>query len=112
MDTPARAALFGAVWGWIPCGLVYATLLSAMSAGGALTGALVMLAFGIGTLPAMLIAGVGAGGLRRWTRDLRVRLAAGGIVVGLGLFGFAHAGALASLQAFGAFCVSVAQAAP
>lgn len=112
MDTPIRAATFGALWGWIPCGLVYATLLTAMTAGGAGAGALTMFAFGIGTMPAMLFAGAAAGGLRRWTRDSRVRLAAGAMIVALGLFGFARAGALASLRAFGALCISLVQATP
>jgi sulfite exporter TauE/SafE len=48
-----RAALAGAVWGWLPCGLVYSVLFAAALAGGALSGAATMLAFGVGTLPAM-----------------------------------------------------------
>jgi len=104
MDSLPRAAAFGLLWGWIPCGLVYAMLLTAMSAGNAGMGALTMLAFGIGTLPAMLSAGLMAGQLRRWTRDSRVRLTAGAMVVALGLWGLMRAESLASLQAFGALC--------
>lgn len=107
MDSRPRAAAFGLLWGWIPCGLVYAMLLAAMSAGNAGMGALTMLAFGIGTLPAMLSAGLMAGQLRRWTRDSRVRLTAGAVVVALGLWGLMRAESLASLQAFGAFCMQV-----
>jgi len=49
----ARALLLGLVWGWLPCGLVYSVLLAAALAGGARAGALTMLGFGLGTLPAM-----------------------------------------------------------
>lgn len=107
MNTVPRAALFGMLWGWIPCGMVYAILLSAISAGSAVTGMLTMLAFGIGTLPAMLAAGWAAGSIRQWTRDSRIRMAAGAAVVAMGLFGFARADGLKQLQSFGAFCVSV-----
>jgi hypothetical protein len=104
LDSPTRAAAFGLLWGWIPCGMVYAMLLSATSAGSAAMGAATMLAFGIGTAPAMLAAGVAAGTLARWTRDARVRIAAGGAIVLLGLAGLLRADSLASLRAFGAFC--------
>ena len=107
MNTVPRAALFGMLWGWIPCGMVYAILLSAMSAGSAVTGMLTMLAFGVGTLPAMIAAGWAAGSIRQWTRDSRVRMAAGAAIVAMGLFGFARADGLKQLQSFGAFCVSV-----
>lgn len=62
---------FGMVTGLLPCGLVYAALALAVSAGNATSGALTMMAFGVGTLPALLLA---ANGLRRlagasvWTR--------------------------------------------
>ncbi len=44
-----RALLLGALWGWLPCGLVYSTLLWSASQGNALDSALLMLAFGLGT---------------------------------------------------------------
>ena len=44
----------GMIWGLLPCGLIYTMLISASSAGTAWGGSLVMLAFGFGTLPAML----------------------------------------------------------
>jgi uncharacterized protein len=50
---PARALLLGLLWGWLPCGLVYSVLLAAALAGNAAGGALTMLGFGLGTLPAM-----------------------------------------------------------
>jgi uncharacterized protein len=52
-----HALTLGLLWGWLPCGLVYSVLIAAAVAGSALRGALVMAAFGLGTLPAM--AGLG-----------------------------------------------------
>ncbi len=46
--------LLGALWGWLPCGLVYSILLYAAASGHALRSALIMIAFGLGTLPSML----------------------------------------------------------
>jgi sulfite exporter TauE/SafE len=47
---PIRAFGVGALWGWLPCGLVYSELAVATASGGPITGALVMSAFGIGTI--------------------------------------------------------------
>ena len=54
---PALAFPLGFLWGWLPCGLVYSTLSWAASSGSFENGALIMLGFGIGTLPAMLTVG-------------------------------------------------------
>lgn len=48
-----RALLSGALWGWLPCGLVYSALLAATAAGSAGGGAGTMVAFGLGTVPAL-----------------------------------------------------------
>jgi len=49
-----KAIFLGILWGWLPCGLVYSTLTWSMASGSAINGALIMLFFGIGTLPALL----------------------------------------------------------
>jgi sulfite exporter TauE/SafE len=49
-----RALTLGMLWGWLPCGLVYSVLLVAAFAGSAWAGLVTMIAFGLGTLPAML----------------------------------------------------------
>ncbi|WP_238596687.1 sulfite exporter TauE/SafE family protein [Psychromonas sp. psych-6C06] len=54
---PILAFPLGFLWGWLPCGLVYSTLSWAASSGSAENGMLIMLGFGIGTLPAMLTVG-------------------------------------------------------
>ncbi len=74
------------VWGWIPCGLVYSALVFSMSAGGMLEGAALMLAFGLGTLPNLLLMGLVAGGIVRWSRKPWVRKAAGASVMMFGLY--------------------------
>lgn len=54
--------VLGLLWGWLPCGMVYSMLAVSAVSGGALQGASIMLAFGTGTLPAML--GVSLAGSR------------------------------------------------
>lgn len=85
VTTPGQAWLLGVVWGWIPCGLVYTMLVWTVSAGSALKGAGLMLAFGLGTLPNLFAMGLVAGSLARWARDIRVRRGAGLLVILFGL---------------------------
>ncbi|HYN77717.1 MAG TPA: sulfite exporter TauE/SafE family protein [Lamprocystis sp. (in: g-proteobacteria)] len=83
--TLPQAALLGAVWGWLPCGLVYGMLIGAPAQGGAAAGALYMTLFGVGTLPVLLTAGLLAGRLYRLGQDRRFQAAAGLLVIALGL---------------------------
>jgi hypothetical protein len=76
----------GMLWGWLPCGLVYSVLIWAVSAGGAGEGALLMFAFGLGTLPNLLAMGAAAGQLQRLVRHVWVRRAAGLMIIAFGLF--------------------------
>ena len=91
---PARslpqAFAAGMAWGWLPCGLVYGALLAAVFAGGATQGALAMAAFGAGTLPWLLAAGVASARLRQWSGLPRLRRAGGILLIGLGTWGVAH----------------------
>jgi sulfite exporter TauE/SafE len=91
--TLPRAFLFGAVWGWLPCGLVYAMLISTPAKAGALSGAVYMALFGLGTLPAMAGAGLLSGrvlgvtgGPHGGAMRRRLQLVGGGLVVMLGAF--------------------------
>jgi sulfite exporter TauE/SafE len=77
----------GLLWGWLPCGLVYAALAISVSGGNAFSGSAAMLAFGLGTLPWLLAAGAAAAQLRRWMSFPAVRLAVGGGVMAFGLHG-------------------------
>lgn len=85
VNNPVEAMLAGAVWGWLPCGLVYSALVYASAQGAFVPGALVMLAFGVGTLPALLFGGVVALKLKDWfsRRKVRAAVALGYILFGL-----------------------------
>ena len=65
MDTPLKALAVGGLWGWVPCGMVYSALLTAMMGGSAVHGAAAMAAFGLGTLPTLLGMGLLGARLRR-----------------------------------------------
>lgn len=102
-----RALLLGGLWGWLPCGLVYSTLLWAASQGDALDSALLMLAFGLGTLPVLLATGLAAERLTALLRRRGVRIAGGMLVILFGLWTLpgphqdwlmGHGGGHASLQ--------------
>lgn len=84
--TVRQALALGMLWGWLPCGLVYSALVWTVSSGGALQGASLMLAFGLGTLPNLLLMGVAANQLNRWTRRPLVRQLAGALVAGFGVW--------------------------
>lgn len=89
-STGARAVGVGLAWGFLPCGLVYSVLAMALASGSALKGAAVMAAFGLGTLPNLLVAGVLVHRLQRWMRSPRTRLVAGIAVIVLGIAGLAR----------------------
>ncbi len=82
---PTQALLLGLVWGWLPCGLVYSSLIWSLSAGGPFEGAFLMLAFGLGTLPNLLLMGAAAGQLQAFIRLDTVRIGAALLVMGFGL---------------------------
>ena len=81
----------GLVWGLMPCALVYAVLPLALLAGGAVQGAAVMLAFGIGTLPNLLAGGMLVSRLPRFGHARALRFAGAFAVIAFGLFGLARA---------------------
>lgn len=81
-----RALLLGGLWGWLPCGLVYSTLLWAASQGDALRSAALMFAFGLGTLPVLLTTGLAAERLVGLLRRRGVRIAGGLLVILFGLW--------------------------
>jgi sulfite exporter TauE/SafE len=82
-NSPAKAVGLGMFWGWLPCGLVYSVLLLAATTAAPVDGSLIMIAFGLGTMPAMLMSGLGAAKLAAFMG--RNRLGAGLLIVILGL---------------------------
>ncbi|BBV98190.1 sulfite exporter TauE/SafE family protein [Pseudomonas monteilii] len=81
-----RALLLGALWGWLPCGLVYSTLLWAASQGNAGDSAALMLAFGVGTWPVLLATGLAAERVNALLRRRSVRVAGGVLVMLFGVW--------------------------
>jgi len=92
ITSPLRALLLGMLWGWLPCGLVYSVLVTALASGNPQSGALIMLAFGLGTLPNLLVIGLFWERCRRWVQSPRVRLLAGLIVMAFGVYGLVKVG--------------------
>ena len=86
------ALLFGAVWGWLPCGLVYSMLIGAPVQDCALPGALYMASFGAGTLPLTLATSLLAGRLHRWGKDRRIQAVSGILLVVLALLTLGYQG--------------------
>lgn len=80
-----QAMIVGLIWGWLPCALVYSVLLWTVTLGHPVYGALVMLAFGLGTLPSMFSAGIFGHQFSELIRQGKIRLLAGIIII---LFGF------------------------
>ena len=85
-----------------------AHLLTAMMSGSATSGAMVMLAFGAGTLPVLVSMGMLGSRLQVWTRKRWVRVASGFIILSFGLLGLVRAVDGPSLGWLDAICVTPA----
>lgn len=92
IDSVPKAFALGGLWGWLPCGMVYSVLLTAMFTGSATSGAIVMLAFGLGTLPMMLSLGLIGSRLKMFAQRRAVRIVCGAIVLAFGVLGLIRAG--------------------
>ncbi len=79
------AFALGALWGWLPCGLVYSTLTWALASADTINGALIMLFFGLGTLPALLSVSLGTISVKSLLSHTLVRKSAAILVI---LYGF------------------------
>jgi sulfite exporter TauE/SafE len=77
VQSTIKAYAFGVIWGWLPCGLVYSALVWTATSSSAVQGGSFMLAFGVGTLPSMLTAGIVAGWIARLSRLPYLRQIAG-----------------------------------
>ncbi len=99
-----QALPLGMLWGFLPCGMVYSALTTALLSGSAARGAGLMLAFGLGTLPNLVLAGLLAKRLKDFTRRTVVRLISGLLVLGFGLFGLFNATTLGGKLWQGVVC--------
>lgn len=83
VETNVQALGLGLIWGWLPCGLVYSVLLLAATTTEPASGALVMTAFGLGTMPAMIATGLSASKLAQFMS--RRRVGVGLLIILLGI---------------------------
>lgn len=84
IDSLPRAFAAGMVWGWMPCAMAYGALMIAWMTAGAASGALLMLAFGLGTAPALVLSAGATERLGRMLTRPGTRLAVGLIIAAIG----------------------------
>ena len=82
----SQAISIGLLWGLLPCGLVYSALAMSAASGGALNGLVTMLAFGLGTMPALYVTGLFAKHLIQFFRKPWLRVAIGLIFIAWGSY--------------------------
>lgn len=85
VTTMPRALLYGLVWGWLPCGMVYFVLVWALTSGSAAQGALIMASFGLGTLPSLIAAGLAMSWLKGFTQSKLTRQFVGVLVIAMAI---------------------------
>ena len=100
----AQAFPLGLLWGWLPCGMVYSVLATALLTGSALRGAATLLAFGLGTLPNLMLAGMLLVRFRHLAQSALVRAFSGLVVLGFGVFGLFNASTLGARLWQGIVC--------
>jgi uncharacterized protein len=105
VDSAPKALAAGALWGWVPCGLVYSMLALSLASGDALHGGLVMAAFGLGTLPTLLAAGMAAQKVATFRRSPWLRYPAGLAIVAMGVIGIARVPGLQETVMAGLHCL-------
>ena len=86
LNTKKKALAYGALWGWLPCGLVYSALTWAITTQSASSGALFMASFALGTLPAMIGLSFAAQTINNWLNNSIIRIVLGNILVFYGLY--------------------------
>ena len=103
-DATGRVAM-GLAWGLMPCALIYSALPLALLAGGWWQGGLVMLAFGLGTLPNLLATGVLLGRAGRLMSGTLMRNAAAAAMIAFGMIGIWRVLSAPGTLAQGPFCL-------
>lgn len=83
---PAQALALGLCWGLMPCGLIYSSLAWAATAQSASSSALIMLCFGLGTLPAMLATSFGAASIQQFLRRRGLKVFIALFLIGSGIW--------------------------
>lgn len=85
VQSPAQALVLGLLWGWLPCGMVYVALSWTVVVAEPLQGGLLMAAFGLGTLPAMMGIGMAGSWLMKILAKPSLRAILGSLVALYGL---------------------------
>lgn len=83
VDTLRQAFFFGMIWGWLPCGLVYTALALSATTGDIVRSTFTMLAFGMGTLPAVMGVGIMTSWMVRLAKMKNFRQLTGIVLLGL-----------------------------
>ena len=104
-DSAPKAMALGMLWGWLPCGLVYTVLFTALLSGSALNGAILMLAFGLGTLPNLMAVAVLLQRSRSLLAGRTARMLSGATVMAFGIYGIVHTGTLGTQIRGGLLCI-------
>jgi sulfite exporter TauE/SafE len=86
VKTLPKAFGFGVVWGWLPCGLVYSILVMSLASGSSLHGAVILLAFGLGTLPTLLLTGFLSTRLLSFNKLPVIRTVIGGVLLVVAMY--------------------------
>ncbi|MCO5122013.1 MAG: sulfite exporter TauE/SafE family protein [Burkholderiaceae bacterium] len=103
-DTARDAWVAGMLWGFVPCGMVYAGLVAALTSASAIDGALLMAAFGLGTLPNLLALGWSAGRVTGWLRNRWIKAGAGILIIVFGVMGLLRLDPTEHIKAAIAYC--------
>jgi sulfite exporter TauE/SafE len=90
LRSPRQAVLLGLCWGLMPCGLIYSALAWTATSQSAVDGALLMLLFGLGTLPAMLATSFGASGVQSLLRRRGLKMLIGITLIAAGAWSLYH----------------------
>jgi sulfite exporter TauE/SafE len=85
VETLPQAFVFGMIWGWLPCGLVYTALALAATTGDLVRSTLTMFTFGLGTMPAVMGVGIMTSWMVRLSQLKNFRRAAGITLIALAL---------------------------
>jgi sulfite exporter TauE/SafE len=88
VNTPMKALSLGAIWGWLPCGLVYSTLTWAMASSDMINGASIMFFFGLGTLPALLTLSIGFNSIKNILVNTTLRKVMALFLISFGIYSF------------------------
>lgn len=106
-DTPARAFGLGLIWGWLPCGMVYAALIAALASADPLHGAALMAAFGLGTIPNLLVLSASLRHISRMAEGRPARSIAAVIIAAVGAAGIVRAAQPAAISLDGTWCLQI-----